>query len=110
MKNAVREVEDSLVVTLSGEIDLDRAPAIRLLLLDCVKQGRDVLVDLAQVTYIDSSGIASLVEALQTAGKAGTHLGLVAVSAQALRVFELARLDKVFSIHPDMDAALAAAG
>jgi anti-sigma B factor antagonist len=109
MKNAVREVQGSLVVTLEGEIDLDRAPAIRLLLLDCVSQGRDVLVDLAQVTYIDSSGIASLVEALQNAGKGGTQLVLVAISQQARRVFELARLDKVFAIHPDIDAALAAA-
>lgn len=110
MKNAVREVQGSLVVTLEGEIDLDRAPAIRLLLLDCVSQGRDVLVDLARVTYIDSSGIASLVEALQNAGKAGTQLGLVAISQQAMRVFELARLDKVFAIHADIDTALAAAG
>ena len=109
MKNAVREVLGNLVVTLTGEIDLDRAPAIRLLLLDCVGQGRDVLVDLAQVTYIDSSGIASLVEALQNAGKAGTRFALVAISPQALRVFELARLDKVFAIHADMDAAFAAA-
>jgi len=65
--------------------------------------------DLSAVTYIDSSGIASLAEALQRATGRGTGLRLVAVSPQALRVFELARLDKVFSIHPDIDAALAAA-
>ena len=110
MTAAIREEQDRLVVSLAGEIDLDRAPEVRRLLLDCVGRGRDVLVDLSRVTYIDSSGIASLVEALQNAGKADTGFALIAVSEEALRVFELARLDKVFAIHPDLDSALAAAG
>ena len=109
MSDAIREVNGNLVVGLAGEIDLDRAPEARRLLLDCVKRRQDVLVDLSRVTYIDSSGIASLVEALQWAKSRGTDLCLVAVSPQALRVFELARLDKVFAIHPDIDTALAAA-
>ena len=48
------------------------------------------------------------VEALQEAGKKGAALGLVAVSNDARKVFELARLDKVFAIHENLDAALAA--
>jgi len=108
MSEAVREVDGNLVVRLAGEIDLDRAPDVRRLLLDCVKRKLDVLVDLSEVSYIDSSGIASLVEALQWAKRRGTDLCLIAVSPEALRVFELARLDKVFAIHPDMKAALAA--
>ncbi|MGF1594014.1 MAG: STAS domain-containing protein [Kiloniellaceae bacterium] len=108
MTAAIREERGCLVVDLGGEIDLDRAPEVRNLLLDCVGRGCDVLVDLSQVSYIDSSGIASLVEALQRAGKGGTGLGLIAVSPAVLRVFELARLDKVFAMHPDLDTALAA--
>lgn len=110
MTDVIREEQGSLVLALSGEIDLDRAPGVRRQLLDCVKRGKDVLVDLSKVTYIDSSGIAGLVEALQWANRRGTALHLAAVSPQALRVFELARLDKVFTIHADVDAALAAAG
>ena len=110
MTNAIREERGTLVVELDGEIDLDRAPDVRELLLGCVARGRDVLVDLSRVTYIDSSGIASLIEALQNAGQGGTALGLVSVSREAMRVFELARLDKVFAIHPDLGAALADAG
>ncbi len=110
MSNEVREDQGNLVVELDGEIDLDRAPQLRSLLLDCVGRGRNILVDLSAVSYIDSSGIASLVEALQAAGKGGIKLGLVAVSDEAMRVFELARLDKVFDIHIDIDAAKAAAG
>ncbi|WP_299393578.1 STAS domain-containing protein [Pelagibius sp.] len=110
MSQTIREESGKTVVELGGEIDLDRAPHVRRILLDCVARGRDLLVDLSQVSYIDSSGIASLVEALQSAGKGGTAFGLVAVSPQALRVFELARLDQVFTIHPDIDTALKAAG
>ena len=66
-----------------------------------------VLVDLSKVNYIDSSGIASLVESLQTARKGGNILLLVSVSEAALRVLELARLDKVFTICGSIDEGLA---
>ncbi len=109
MTEQVRDEGGKCVIELDGEIDLDRAPELRGLLLDCITRGRDVLVDLSRVSYIDSSGIASLVEALQSASRNGIALGLVAISPVALRVFELARLDKVFTIYPDLGAALAAA-
>jgi anti-sigma B factor antagonist len=59
------------------------------------------------VSYIDSSGIASLVEAYQSARRARTLFALVAVSDAAMRVLELARLDQVFSIHASVADALA---
>ncbi len=108
MIGEVREEGDKLVAALNGEIDLDNAPEVWRMLLDCTGSGRDVLVDLPAVSYIDSSGIASLIEALQNAAAGGGALGLVAVSPQAMRVFELARLDKVFTIHPNLGTALAA--
>ena len=109
MTDTIREQDGNLIVQLEGEIDLSRAPELRKTLLDCVARGRDVLVDLSRVSYIDSAGIASLVEALQLAGKNTIKFGLVAISAEALRVFQLARLDKVFTIHADMNAALSGA-
>ena len=65
-----------------------------------------VLVDLSGVKYIDSSGVASLVEAFQVAKKKGQTFALVSVNASALRVLELARLDKVFTIHENLADAL----
>ena len=56
--------------------------------------------------YIDSSGIASLVEAYQTARKSGSGFGLVEVSEGAMRVLELARLDKVFTIYGSLAEGL----
>ena len=110
MTGQIREMDGKVVVGLSGEADLDRAPEIRKLMLEAVARGKDVVVDLTRITYIDSSGIASLVEALQAAGKAGTGFSLAAVCPEAMRVFKLARLDIVFTIHPDLKTALAAKG
>jgi len=96
------------VVQLSGSVDLEHSPGVRRRLLDAVEKARRLLIDLSEVTYIDSSGIACLVEALQTARSRNGDLALVAVSVQAMRVLELARLDMVFSIHEDLAAARAA--
>ena len=106
----ITESEGRLIIALEGEIDLEQAGAVRRALLDALKKGRNVLVDLSQVTYIDSSGIASLVEGLQVAKKQKSDLALVAVSQRVRRVLELARLDKVFQIHSDLAAATAGAG
>lgn len=103
----ITEAQGRLIVALEGEIDLEQAGAVRRALLDSLKNGRNVLVDLSKVTYIDSSGIASLVEGLQVAKKQKSELALVAVSQRVRRVLELARLDKVFQIHPDLAAATA---
>lgn len=98
------------VVRLTGSVDLEHAPEVRKSLLAAVSHWRELLVDLSEVAYIDSSGIACLVEALQKARAEDRELGLVAVSRQAMRVLQLARLDMVFPIHDDLAAARAARG
>lgn len=96
-----------VTVSLTGEIDLQHSPNLRRQLMDLMFDRRDVLVELAGVSYIDSSGIACLVEAYQTARKNGTRFVLVAVSAPVMRVLQLARLDKVFALAETAEAALA---
>lgn len=105
---SIKEEQGKIVIALEGEIDLENASEVRKALLANLKQKKDLLIDLSAVTYIDSSGIASLVEGLQVARKQKNELSLVSVSQRALRVLELARLDKVFAIHADVAAALAA--
>jgi anti-sigma B factor antagonist len=78
--SSITEQSGRVVVALTGEIDMEEAPKVRRALLDCMKQKRDILVDLSQVTYIDSSGIASLIEGLQAARKQKNDLVLVSVS------------------------------
>ena len=98
MQHEVREEGGSVVVSFQGEIDLEHSPRAREVLLECVGRACPVLVDLSGVEYIDSSGVASLVEALQQAKSQGNSLTLASVSPSAMRVLELARLDKVFTI------------
>jgi len=106
--SSVKEEQGKIVIALEGDIDLENAGEVRKALLANLKQKKDLLIDLSAVTYIDSSGIASLVEGLQVARKQKNELSLVSVSVRARRVLELARLDKVFTIHADVAAALAA--
>jgi len=106
VEHSVRDDGKAVVVSLSGEVDLESSPRLRELLLGLVRDGRDVLVDLSAVTYIDSSGVASLIEAFQLARRSGPAFALVAPSAAALRVLQLARLDRVFHIHATLAEAL----
>ena len=108
MGYAVEEHQGVIVIALDGDVDLEHSAAVRDMLLEQVAKGRNLMVDLSAVAYIDSSGIASLIEALQSAKRNDTRLELVSVSDQAMRVLRLARLDKVFAIHESLDAALAA--
>ncbi len=108
MASNLSEARNQDVVRLTGSVDLEHSPEIRQRLLDAVAERVNIFVDLSEVTYIDSSGIACLVEALQAARNHSATLGLIAVSRQAMRVLELARLDMVFSIHDDLPSALQA--
>lgn len=109
MQHEVSEREGQLVIAFSGDIDLESSPQARKALLECVARKQPVLADLSRVTYIDSSGVASLVESLQTARKAGTTFALASVSESAMRVLQLARLDKVFTIFASVEDGLSQA-
>ena len=108
MKTTTNRVNDTLVVSFEGDVDLESSNQAREALLRAVREGARVVVDLSAVPYIDSSGIASLIEAFQTARSAGKTLTLAAVNQAALRAFKLARLDRVFTIADSLDDALAA--
>lgn len=101
-----REENGVIIFELDGEVDLETSPQLRQALLEKVNEGKAVVVGMADVAYIDSSGIASLVEAYQTGRRGSTGFALAAISDSALRVLQLARLDKVFTIHDTIDAAV----
>lgn len=94
------------VICLTGEVDLHYSPTARKQILDLLGRGRSVLVDLSQVKYIDSSGIASLVEGYQLARKNRVNFALAGVSDAAMQVLHLARLDKVFPIYRSVEDSL----
>jgi anti-sigma B factor antagonist len=106
MAYGAREEGGFSVVELTGDVDLSCSPDARAAILNCLNQNKDVLVDLSAVSYIDSSGIASLVEGYQAAKKKSLKFGLVGVSDAAMSVLQLARLDKVFPIHATVEERL----
>jgi len=101
-------VGDYVVVRLRGEVDLSWSQQVRKAILAALGSTGKVGVEMSEVSYIDSSGIAALVEGLQNARSKGQKFGLVGVSKAVMAVLQLARLDRVFPIFPDLDAARAA--
>ncbi len=110
MEYSKREQGGAQIVSFTGDIDLQSSPEVRKVLLACVEEGSAVLVDLSGVEYIDSSGVASMVESFQNARKKSQDYILVSVSEAAMRVLQLARLDKVFDICDTIEDALAKSG
>jgi anti-sigma B factor antagonist len=97
------------VVGVRGELDLFTAPELRALIGDLIDQGkRGLVVDLVGTSFIDSSGLASLVGALKRITEAGGRLVLVNDSSRLARTLALTGLDRVLEVHPDCDRAVAA--
>ena len=97
------------VVHVEGDIDLKTSPELRGAILDLYeKRGQErVILDMGRVNYIDSSGVASLVEGLQEAKKRNARFILCALNDAPRHVLELTRLTKVFEITKTVDEALA---
>ena len=103
----VNRLGAATVVSVDGEVDLNNSGDVLKGLRACIIEKRDVIVDLSGVGFMDSSGVASLIEAFQLAKQSNLRFSLVSVSAAVLRVLRLARLDEVFVIHPDAETAMA---
>ena len=107
MKVQVRNLDKISVLDCSGDVDLYSSPRLRDALLAEIKaDGPSVLVNMSGVTYIDSSGIATLVEGLQLSRQTKTRFGLFGLRPNARSVLELARLHKVFTIFESEAEAL----
>lgn len=98
------------VVTPSGDVDLSCSRELQGTLKKAMEPRPKLLVvNLEKVPYMDSSGVATLVEAMQIARKQSTKLVLCSLQDKVKSIFEIARLDRVFTIVNDLDAARAGA-
>jgi len=103
MKYSVSKYLNYSIISLSGEIDLNESPNVRKQILNLIKKDTNLLIDLSSVEYIDSSGVASLVEGLQTSRTMKLNFALLGVSDSAMQVLQLARLDTVFTIYNSLE-------
>ena len=95
------------VIEIEGEVDMYSSPEVRSEIISLTKNKTAIIVvDLEKVSYMDSSGLATLVEGLQLAGQYKGNIKLINLREEVLEVFELTRLDHIFEIYDSMDSAL----
>ena len=100
--------ESPNVVSLRGEIDLHVSPRVaRSLAGVTAKRPAHIVVDLTEVTFVDSSGLAVLIHGMQDVEGYGGKFAIVGLQENIRPIFEIARLDQVFQIFPTLDDALA---
>ena len=110
MQISARRNDKVTILDLSGDIDFANSPEVRQSVLREIREIRTsrVVVNLSQVRYIDSSGVASLIEGLKAARDLGSRFILIGLSTSAREVLQLSRLIKVFEIYDNEEQALAA--
>ncbi len=101
------KIDAGFLMSLKGDVDMNSSPDVRGSLVAAFKErgAKALLIDLSGVRYMDSSGIATLVEAMQNCMTQGMRLRLVELSPSVRDVFELARLASVFEIFPSVNEA-----
>src|SRR4051812_18966246 len=97
------------ILALQGDIDMHRSPEVKETLEPLIAQKVPrILVDFSAVTYIDSSGLATMIETLQRIQSYGGKFAMFGLRESVKAVFEIARLDQIFSLYSDEASALAA--
>ncbi|RKE05128.1 STAS domain-containing protein [Streptomyces sp. TLI_171] len=106
LSTTTRSIAAGPVLELAGELDFHTAPQVKALLPDIgLEPGQQLTVDLAALTFCDSSGITVLIAARNYALAAHATIALVAVPDMVSRMFAIVGLDKVFPVHPTAHAA-----
>ena len=106
MQIDIEQSDSGVVLTPNGEIDLSSSPELRESLLSALRDNpKKLIVNLSKTPYMDSSGVATLVEAMQKAMRSKTTLVLCGMEEKVRSIFEIARLDAVFTIVDDTNAA-----
>ena len=109
MQISARRQDEATIFDISGDIDFANSREVRQSVLHEIQESRvaRVVVNLSQVGYIDSSGVASLVEGLKASRDLGSRFILFGLSPSAREVLPLSRLMKVFEIYDNEEQALA---
>jgi anti-sigma B factor antagonist len=103
-----RTVGERTVLDVAGEVDVYSAPTLRDRIAELLESSEpSLIVDLSEVSFLDSTGIGTLVAGLNRAVQLGGTLSLVCGHERILKLFRITGLDAVFTIHPTIDEAVA---
>ena len=98
---------DIIIVYINGEIDITTSPDVRKFFDRITKdKSSKIVINLAKVSYIDSSGLATLVEGLQRMRSYGGKMRLTNLSDKVKSLFEITKLEKLFEIFPEETKAV----
>jgi anti-sigma B factor antagonist len=95
------------VFALSGTLDIATSPTLRAALMEAAdRDNHEIVVDLSQLEFLDSTGLGALIGAHKRAAEHHGEVRLVAQEGQILRLLRITGLLDVFSVYPNLDAAL----
>jgi len=107
MEIAEKRIEDVDVLKLTGRLDASSAKNLKGRVVSLVKENRvKLIVDMAGVDFIDSSGLGSLVSSLRAVNEKDGDVKVAALQKQVRSIFELTRLHRIFGIFDDVEAAM----
>ncbi|MFD9479639.1 STAS domain-containing protein [Streptomyces nojiriensis] len=103
-----RDAATGPVLEVAGDLDYDQAPRLRQAVTALsLEPGQRLVLDLSRIQFCDSSGITALIVARNHAVAAQADIALAAVPDNTIRILRIVGLDRVFTIHPDVDTATA---
>ncbi|HEY2016665.1 MAG TPA: STAS domain-containing protein [Bryobacteraceae bacterium] len=106
MKISVRDSTAARIVEVTGDVDLGTSRDLRSLLLDSLREVPKLVLNLGAIRYIDSSGIATLIEVLKDSQRLKKEFVLFGLSPAVQQVFRLTHVNSIFSIFETEQQAL----
>ena len=105
LETAMRQAQDACVVDVRGEIDLSTVPVFKDAVGAATKRGGHVVINMAGVTYMDSSGFGTLLSATKKLRPSGGSIHLVGCNDVIRRLLQVTRLNTIFDMHSSEDEA-----
>jgi anti-sigma B factor antagonist len=103
---SVRKLDGTAVVAVAGEIDVYTSPVLQEQLVQVLRDGSSsIVLDLSEVTFLDSTGLGVLITGLKRCRSAEGDLVLVTAQPNVLKVLEITGLNDVFKVHDSVDDA-----
>jgi anti-sigma B factor antagonist len=110
MKTSSRDQGNVRIVAVEGDVDLSSSGDLRKFLFEALRGVRRLAVNLGGIHYLDSSGIATLIEVLKECQKMKTEFALFAMSPAVHEVFRLTHVIKIFQVYETEEQAIGGAG
>jgi anti-sigma B factor antagonist len=108
MNLSIRTSENTRIVDIAGDVDLRASPLLRKQLFEALKEAPKVAINLTAIRYIDSSGIAVMIEALKESQRLKRQFVLFGMNGLVHDVFKLTHVIQIFQVFETEEQALGA--